>query len=338
MAPNPVLVESSRGPAVENIHRGRFVVCSARGEVHSSIGDFSAPVFPRSSIKAIQALALFKSGAVDKFRLDQTDLAIASASHLGEPRHIAAVAKLLDKIGASVADLECGTHAPLDRTARNALFAAGEKPGPIHNNCSGKHAGMIAVAKALGVDPKGYILPDHPTQHVVRNVIEAAIGAGLEGGLCGTDGCSIPTYAAPLNLIAAGFARLATGEGIAPGLARAGAFLFDAATTHPFLVGGTGNFDTGCMAAFEGNVMVKIGAEGVYCGAVRHNGLGFALKCDDGNMDAAEIMVANLLLRIAEPDADQRAFLAGRATKKLINRAGRTVGHLSGTGVLGASA
>lgn len=327
---NPVLVETVRGNWVESIHRGSVAVRDAEDNTILGLGDPSHPVLPRSAIKSLQALALFRSGAVDRFDLDDETIAMACASHLGEPEHIAVVTRTLEKLGLSVADLECGAHPPSSPAARRALAAAGGTPSAVHNNCSGKHAGMLADALALGVPAKDYVKREHPVQKLVRTCVEDVIGTDLSEDACGTDGCSIPTWAAPLDAFATGFARMATGKGLPEDLAKPARRIFAAATAHPFLVRGTDAFDTEAMTAFSGRLMVKIGAEGVYCGAVIDKGLGFALKIDDGNMNAAECAVANLLLAIAEPNEAERATLMKWAQRTNSNWRGIEVGEMRG--------
>lgn len=316
---NPILAELVRNNWVENRHRGAFVVMNSAGEVVASAGDVERAIFPRSAVKSMQALALFKSGAVEKFNLSDPQIAICCASHHGEAEHVVAARSVLETIDCSEDDLECGAHAPSNKKARNELFASGKKPQAIHNNCSGKHSGMLAIAKALGVPTKGYSEQDHPVQKLVRSALEELLGASLTTDKCGTDGCSLPTWAAPLNSFASAFSGMATGKGHDEGTARAMVRVFDATTSNPFLIGGSGVFDTDVMGAFEGRLMCKIGAEGVFCGAVRDLGLGFALKCDDGNMLASEMMVAKMLLDISQPNETQRAFLTSRMQKTLTN-------------------
>lgn len=325
---NPVLAELVRGDTVETIHRGAFAVCDAAGRLVLSAGDVARPVFPRSAIKAMQALALFRSGAAERFGLSAEDLAIACASHHGEPAHEAVARHLLAASGCAEADLECGAHPPTNAAAREALRAEGRPPGAIHNNCSGKHAGMLAVAKALGAETAGYSGRDHPVQRLVRDCVEAAAGTAMHEDRCGIDGCSIPTWAAPLETFATGFARMARGQGLDPDLAAAARALLDAATAHPHLIAGTGAFDTDAMEVFEGRLMLKVGAEGVFCGALRDRGLGFALKCDDGSIPAAETMTAALLARIAEPSAAEAAVLSRFSSKTLRNWRGLKVATL----------
>jgi L-asparaginase II len=296
--------------------------------VIASAGDVERPVFPRSAIKSMQALAMFDRHAIDKFHHSQEELALACASHHGEDEHVGNVERFLSRMGLSVADLECGAHMPTNGKAREALRAAGEAPSALHNNCSGKHSGMLSLALAMGVPTAGYVGREHDVQQAVRASVEYVIGEDLTEDRCGTDGCSIPTFAAPLRAWARGFARMATGSGLDAGHAAGAQKLFDAATAHPHLVAGTGHLDTLAMEAFKGRLMQKGGAEGVQCGAIRDRGWGYALKCDDGNMAASHAMVAALLLRHAEPDAAQRAVLEQFARQPARNVRGAVVGEL----------
>jgi L-asparaginase II len=332
MDANPILVEQTRGDTVENRHRGAFVIADAEGNVIAAGGDISRPVFPRSAIKSMQALAMVTSGAIDRFALSDEQLALACASHHGEEVHVTKVSGFLGHLGLSVQNLECGAHPPSNGKAREALRVAGLQPTALHNNCSGKHSGMLSVAKALGVDTAGYVEREHPVQVAVRAAIETVVGAPLSVDLCGRDGCSIPTWAAPLSGFATGFAKMATGRGLPPELGTAARRIFDAATANPLLVAGTGHFDTLIMEAFGGRVMQKGGAEGVQCGAIRDKGWGYALKCDDGNMQASVVMVANLLLRYASPDDEQAAVLGQFARQLVKNVRGIEVGEMRAVG------
>lgn len=328
MDANPVLVEQTRGNWVENRHRGAFVISDASGRVIASAGDISRPVFPRSAIKSMQALAMVSSDSIGKFALIDEELALACASHHGEDVHTTGVTSFLSHVGLSPSDLECGAHQPSNAAAREALRTRGESPTALHNNCSGKHSGMLSVARALGVPTAHYVDRDHPVQMKVRAAVEAVLGESLTEDRCGIDGCSIPTWAAPLSAFARGFAKMSTGQGISPELGAAAHRIFDAATSHPLLVAGTGHLDTVVMKAFAGRVMQKGGAEGVQCGAIRSKGLGYALKIDDGNMLASQVLVANLLLKYADPNDEQRAILESFATQTIKNVRGRDVGEI----------
>jgi L-asparaginase II len=329
MDANPVLVETTRGNWVENRHRGAFAILDAGGRVVAAAGDIERAIFPRSAIKSMQALPIFLNGARHVFAHSEEELALACASHHGEDVHVSRVDTLLKRLGLSAADLECGAHMPTNAAARDAIRATGLDPSPLHNNCSGKHAGMLSVARALKIDTAGYVGREHDVQRHVRAAVETVIGEPLTEGRCGTDGCSIPTYAAPLRAFALGFARMATGQGLPSIHADAARRLFDAATAHPHLVAGTGHFDTLVMEAFKGRVMQKGGAEGVQCGAIRDSGLGYALKCDDGNMAASHSMVAALLLDHAEPDAAQRDLLERFIRQPIRSVRGIIVGEMS---------
>ena len=333
MDANPVLAEAIRGNWVENRHRGAYVIVDADGAVIASGGDAERPVFPRSAIKSMQALAIFDRHAVERFHHRSEELALGCASHHGEDAHVSNVAQFLSRMGLSEADLECGAHQPTSAEARNALRAAGVEPSALHNNCSGKHSGMLSVALAMGVPTAGYVQRDHDVHRAVRAAVEYVIGEALTEDRCGTDGCSIPTWAAPLRAWARGFARMATGRGLDQVHAAGAQALFDAATGHPHLVAGTGHLDTLVMEAFRGRVMQKGGAEGVQCGAIRDKGWGYALKCDDGNMAASQAMVAALLLRHADPDSDQRAVLEQFARQPTRNVRGTVVGELRAVGL-----
>lgn len=337
MDANPILAEMLRGSWVENRYRGAFVVCDADGNLVASAGDVERPVFPRSAVKSMQAMAMVTSGAIDKFGLTDEELALACASHLGEDYHVAGVEHFLEHLSLSAADLECGAHAPTYGPAREALRVRGEQPSPLHNNCSGKHSGMLAVAEALGVPTARYVDRDHPVQKAVRAGIETVIGTELSEDRCGTDGCSIPTWAAPLHAFARGFARMATGRGLPDEIAAAARRIFDAATSHPQLVGGTGSLDTEVMRVFGGRVFQKGGAEGVQCGAVRDRGWGYALKVDDGNMAASHVMVATLLLAISGPDDAQRKVLERLSSQSVHNVRDLVVGQLRATPLMSPS-
>jgi L-asparaginase II len=304
---NPVLVEVLRGPIVESRHAGAVAVCDPEGRFVLSIGEVERPVYPRSAVKAFQALPLIESGAADRYGLTESELALAIASHGGEPTHVAAAESMLAKAGRDVLALECGVHVPSHRRSAEELVRLGLKPSPLHNNCSGKHAGFICVACASGRDPHGYVAQSHPIMREVMGAVADMAGASLSADHIGTDGCSIPTQAAPLASVARGFARFGTGQHLEPERAKAAARLRAAAAAHPFMVAGSGRFCTGVMEILGARVFVKTGAEGVFCASFPELGYGVALKCDDGATRAAETMMAALirmLLPLSEPERE----------------------------------
>ena len=190
---NPFLAEITRGFLIESRHRGSVSVVDSGGAAVFSLGDIDRPVFPRSAVKALQALPLVESGIAEQLGLTDEEIALACASHSGEPRHVAAAAAMLAKAGRDVACLECGAHWPMGEAATRALAAQDEEPSALHNNCSGKHAGFVCLACGSGEDPKGYIGSSHSVQQRVRAALEEITGAPHEYENSGTDGCSIPT-------------------------------------------------------------------------------------------------------------------------------------------------
>lgn len=304
---NPVLAELIRGGMVESRHSGAVAVSDPEGRLALALGDVERPVFPRSAVKAFQALPLLESGAADKLGLTDADIALAVSSHGGEQRHVETAAAMLAKAGRDAGTLECGVHAPSFRPAAWALLRAGEEPSALHNNCSGKHAGFICLACAGDRDPHGYIEAGHPVMREVMGAVNEMSGAALTGDGVGIDGCSIPTQAAPLAGVARGFARFGTGAYLGPERGKAAARIRRAAAAEPFLVAGTKRFCTEIMTIFGERVFVKTGAEGVFCAAFPELGYGIALKCDDGGTRAAELMMAGViakLLPLSENEAE----------------------------------
>lgn len=316
---NPVLVEVTRGSRVESQHRGAYAVVDAEGGLVASAGEIDQPVFPRSAVKAFQALPLFESGAAERYQLTDAEIALCVASHSGEPEHAATAAAILKKAGLDQQALECGAHWPMGEAATRALAAAHQEPTALHNNCSGKHAGFLCFACAMDYDPKGYVGRSHPVQREIKIVCEEMTGALFGDEVCGTDGCSIPTYAAPLRGIAAGFAKLATGHGLEPQRAEAARRIFKAVAAHPFMVAGTGRFDTDAMTILGERVFMKTGAEGVYCAAFPELGYGIALKIDDGATRASQAVMEALIAQFLPLDEDIKQKLRALGEPHLRN-------------------
>lgn len=328
---NPVLIEVLRGARVESGHRGAVAVVDADGARVLTLGDVERAIYPRSAVKALQALPLIESGAAERFRLGDEELALACASHGGEPAHVAGAARMLARAGLDGDALECGAHWPSHQPSAQALARAGDAPSALHNNCSGKHAGFLCVACHLGLDHHGYGAAEHPVQREVKAMLEAMTGVRLANDACAIDGCSIPTWPLPLDALALAFARFATGRGLAPERAKAAARLRAACTAQPFYVAGTGRFCTVAMARFGARVFVKTGAEGVFCAALPEQGLGIAVKCDDGAGRASEAVTAALVTRLLPMEEADRAFFARFVRPTLRNWNGIAVGELRPT-------
>ncbi|RWF21719.1 MAG: asparaginase [Mesorhizobium sp.] len=326
---NPVLVEVLRGAVVESAHRGAIAVFEADGKPVWEIGDTA-----RSAVKAIQALPLVESGAANAYGFGNRELALACASHSGEPAHVELAWAMLAKAGLDETALECGAHWPSSHAATVALARAGKAPNALHNNCSGKHAGFLCTCVHAGIAHRGYVKSGHASQEMVRDAMQAVTGAAHDFHHCGTDGCSIPTYAVPLRSFALGFARMATGVGFEPVRAKAAKRLLSACMAEPFLVAGTGRADVALMEAAPDRIFVKGGAEGVYCAALPELGLGIALKCDDGAGRAAEVMVAACIARLLHADKALAAKLIEQAHPPIESRIGAKVGALRPTAAL----
>jgi L-asparaginase II len=331
---DPVLVEVSRGGRVESRHRGAVAVVDGDGAVVLSVGDIAQPVFPRSAVKVIQALPLVESGAADAYGFGDRELALACASHSGEPAHAELALSMLKRAGLDEDALECGAHWPSNHDATIALARAGGLPSARHNNCSGKHSGFLCACVHMRLPHQGYAGIGHGYQRLVAATMTEVAGAAHDERNAGIDGCSIPTYAIALESLARGFAHVATGTTLGKGRAAAAKRLFAACMAEPFFVAGSGKADTEMMQAGGGRVFVKTGAEGVYCGALPELGLGFALKCDDGAGRAAEVVAAATIARLLGRDPLAEAFQA-RTVVALKNWNGLEVGAVRATGMAG---
>jgi len=324
----PVLVEVRRGDMVESRHRGSIAVVDASGTTVESSGDVDAPVYPRSSIKPLQALPLVESGGADAFAVTAPELALACASHGGEPRHVDTVLAWLRRIGLSVDDLECGAYWPSHAEAQHALIRAGQAPTAAHNNCSGKHAGMLTTCRHLGEPTRGYARPEHPAQRRTLRIFEEVCGVALERAPRGIDGCGLPQIGIPLEALARGIARLGAPDALPPQRAAACRRITRAMIEHPFMVAGSSRFCTSIIALGRGKAVVKTGAEGIYVAAIPSRGLGIALKIEDGAARAAEVALGDVLRRLGGFDAQQLAELEVLSKPPVKNAAGLAVGEI----------
>ncbi len=331
---NPVIAEAVRSDRVESAHRGAGAVVDASGTIAMAFGDIARPVYPRSAVKALQALPLIEGGAADRLGLSDKEIALACASHSGDDDHVATARAMLAKAGRDESALECGAHWPLGEAASRALARSGGTPTALHNNCSGKHAGFVCLACAEGVDPKGYVAPDHAVQREVTGTIADVTQARLTEETRGVDGCSIPTYAISLGKLALGFARFATGQGLAPERAKAARRIRAAVAAHPAVVAGAGRFDTAVMIILGARAFTKTGAEGMFCAALPEKGLGLAVKADDGGTRAAQVAIAALIQRFGGFDDGLGARLARFVQPRLLNWNGVETGVLRPAGPL----
>jgi L-asparaginase II len=323
-----LLAEVTRGPAVESRHFGHAVVVDGAGRVLFAAGNPEHPTFPRSSLKPLQALAGIARGTAEAFEFSDAEIAVTCASHAAEPRHREAVARILAKIGASEADLRCGPHPVGHLPTRDELIRAGKSPTPIYSNCSGKHAGMLALARVLGAPLAGYWEADHPVQQEVRRVLAAACGTELEGLGWGIDGCGVPTYLIPLRELALGFARLAGPHRLEERDARAARRITAATNREPEMVRGEGGFDSVLMRGLPGVLISKGGAEGCQAIGLLEEGIGIAVKVEDGSPRALPPVALALVRRFAPlPEAPPPA-LAPLFEPSVENTRGEAVGAI----------
>jgi len=284
-------IEATRGGRVESRHRVDVAVCDTEGNVVHAFGDPTRPTQPRSAIKPIQALPAVLTGAADAYEITQAELAMLCSSHNGEPAHVDMVLGFLERVGSGPDELKCGAHRPLHEASADAMVRAGISPGAEHSNCSGKHAGFLATAHHLGENPAGYLEPRHRVQERVTAMIAEMTSHTLTEQSPGIDGCGIPVWTVPLGALATSWARLARVPVPNEDIGAASNRLLDAMAAEPWFVAGTGRSCTRIITERAPRVVVKGGAEGVYCGVDRGNQLGIALKTDDGSKRGSELAI-----------------------------------------------
>jgi L-asparaginase II len=291
----PLELVVSRGEAVESVHHVHALVVDREKKMVSSWGDQSKMLFPRSTIKALQALPLLLEGHASRWSLGPEHLALACGSHYGEEHHTTAVESWLGRIGLSEADLECGPHLPFSEAASRGLLAAGNAPCRIHNNCSGKHAGLLTGCVSRSLKTSGYSDYSHPYQQKQRELLGGIFGLEMDKQPWGIDGCGIPTYAMPLGLLAQGLAVCAGAVSFSREVSTGMEALNRAIREKPEFLEGAESVCTQISLATKGAVIAKSGAEGVFAAWAPEAGLAVVLKCEDGAERAAELSLIQLL-------------------------------------------
>lgn len=324
----PFVVELTRGAMTESRHRVAAAVADASGAVLLAAGDPERPIYARSAIKPLQALAMVETGATEAFGLGDAEIALACASHSGEPAHVDTVRAWLARIGRGEEDLECGAHPPLHLDSADSLVQSGTGPSPMHNNCSGKHCGFLTAAHHLGYDSKGYVGYQHPVQQRVLGILEQMTGLDLGAAPRGTDGCGIPVIGIPLGNVALAMARLADPSDQPDHRQEAAARICSAMIAEPHMVAGTGRFDTRVIRAMDGKAVVKGGAEGVHCAAIPGAGVGICVKAEDGAKRAAEAVMAHLLDRFGVLEEKSANDIGDLLAPIIYNHAGAEVGRI----------
>jgi L-asparaginase II len=317
-------VVCTRNGLLESAHTVHVAVVDADGHTVASAGDPDIPTFYRSAVKPLQALALVEDGVVDSLGLTDAELALCCASHNGEPEHVAGTLGILEKAGLTQADLECGPHQPMSEVAAAALMRAGESPGSVHNNCSGNHAGMLALAVHHGWPTAGYVAYEHPVQRRMHAEMARWSGMAEEELGTGEDGCGVVSFRAPLSRLAGSFARFAAAAARGESAGR----VVSAMTAHAFMVAGRGRLCTAAMEVGGGRIITKLGAEGVYAAADVEQGVGVAIKVADGASRAITVALVGVLEALEILGVDELDALADFARPELRNTLGRAVGDL----------
>jgi L-asparaginase II len=318
-------VEVVRHGVVESRHRVHAAVVDSGERLRASLGDPDRVTFLRSAAKPFQALPVVADGAMDRFGIALEELAICCGSHSGEPRHLEVAGSLLRRLGLDGESLACGPHDPVHEPSRRALAEAGLEPMRLHNNCSGKHAGMLALARVHGWECDGYHRPEHPVQQRVLSEIARWVGVPVEAMALGTDGCGVVSPALPLRHVALGYARLASA-------ARCGdhdpTYVVGAMTSYPDMVAGEQRLCSDLMRRTAGRVFAKVGAEGVYAVGVPGAELGITVKIEDGAARALAPAVLSLLRQLDLISEDDFGALYQHAFPELLNTRGEVVGEI----------
>ncbi len=322
------LVETTRGDARESLHHGAVVVVDRAGRVRYRAGDPDLGLFLRSSAKPLQAIPLVESGGADRFGLTERELAVTCGSHAAEPEHLAAVRSLLSKAGLDESALQCGAHAPGDAAQAAALAREGRAPTAIHNNCSGKHAGMLAACRAHGWPIETYRAPDHPLQQEIAGIVGECSGIPRASMVLGTDGCGVPTFRMTVGQVALAFARLADPSGMPARRAEAVRRLTGAMRAHPVLVSGTGRLNAVLMEAFGDRLFAKSGAEAVFGIGLVEQGWGIGVKIEDGSNRGMGAVLLDTLRQLEVATAAELAPLAAHHHPLIRNHEGRVVGEI----------
>jgi L-asparaginase II len=328
LPPDVPLTAATRGRHTETVHRGTVVVADADGKQIASLGKPSQGTYIRSAAKPFQGMALALTGAVEGLGLDQQDLAIACSSHSGEPEHVSAVLALLSKASLSPSVLQCGVHPPLARPAAEQLIRDGRSPTVLHNNCSGKHAGMVAVCAYMDWPIETYRAPQHPLQRLNLATLSAFSGVAEEKIAMAVDGCGVPAFYLPVAALAVAFARLASGTRVSHEHAAAAKMVRDAMLAWPRLIAGQGRFDTEFMEGADGTAVCKGGALGCEGVGLIGRSAALAMKMSDGSSASIPLVVLSVLSDLGYLEKPALDRLAKFKRTEVRNHAGTVTGFM----------
>jgi len=324
------LVQIIRGSRLEAVYRGAMAIVNARGHLIASNGDTNLTTFLRSSAKPFQLLPLVESGGADHLGFSDRELAVMAASHNGEEFHVQAVVGILARLGLDESALQCGAHPPLHPPSARVLENAQQQPSALHNNCSGKHSGMLAQCVDRQLPIADYVSPQHPVQVAIKQTLAELASVSPDSIDVGVDGCSVPTFALPLSAAALAFARLADPSELSDPRRSALQRIASAMMAHPEMVAGTKRLDTEVMYIGKGRIVVKGGAEGYYgIGILSSPGLGVAIKMEDGDGGRGRnAVVIEVLRQLDALNGEGLASLAHYAAGPMKNHRGLIVGEV----------
>lgn len=324
-----IVLHYTRAGHVENVHRGDVAAVNCAGEVVHGVGNAYLPMFWRSAAKPFQALPFVKNGGLEKYDISEEELAMLVSSHSGEENHVALVRGILKKLGLDETVLDCGVLRPLNGKAYTKLLLAGEPITAVHNQCSGKHSQIIALAIMLGVPVEGYIRPEHPAQKLIFKHVAMASKMPEDKLEIGIDGCGVPVFYLPLYNMALAYARLSTPKkGDWGEYETAATKIRDAMSKYPQVVSGTGRIDLAVPEITKGRIIAKIGSDAVYCLAVKDENLGIAFKIEDGSFAAITPMVIAVLKKFDLLTKDEAAQLDEKFPPTLKNHRGEIIGTI----------
>ncbi len=327
-----VLAEVTRGGYVESVHAGSVVVCNVNGDVVAWAGDPEQFAYFRSSAKPFQAIPVVESGAAYRFGLTSAELALCCASHNAERHHQDQVAAMLAKLGLPVAALRCGCPLPADAQEAGKVLAGLVPPSPLHCDCSGKHAGMLASCLQLGFPLDDYRQPDHPLQRMIRGIVAEVCRVSPAGLAVAVDGCSVPTFGTTLASFARAYATLAAPDRVPHGAGGAHAEaltrLRDAMMHYPENVAGQGELVSDLMRLGKGEIVAKSGAEGLLCVGLPKLGLGIAIRIADGSFRAHPVVIASVLRQLDVVDGSFSEALLACHPPEVKNHNGWIVGEM----------
>ena len=319
---------ATRGEQPESVHKGIAVVCNSQGDLIHAWGDPSQIIMPRSTLKPLQALPLIETEAAERYKLSDAELTLACASHRGTDDHTVSVKQWLTRLGLSENDLECGAHPPRNEATLHAMIRNGETPSPLHNNCSGKHAGFLTTALHMNEPTKGYIKLEHPCQQRSIQIINEVCDIDVIQFPIGFDGCSFPVVSMPIYNLALGMARFANPESLPKERKHAIEQLQHAIANNPLMIDGPGRFASDIITATKGSILAKSGAEGSFVAIVPQAKLGIAVKIIDGSPRAATVALGWILQQLDLLDQAAQNQLNEHLRPTLTNCNGIIVGHI----------